>query len=320
MKKTELAIGIDIGGTKTVYGFVDEKGNFLASGKLNTTDFQIPDKFVSTLANILKEIILKLSNDFSIHGIGIGAPNGNYYKGTIEFAPNMPWKGIVPLAKMFHDALGIPALLTNDANAAALGEMVYGAAKGMKDFIIITLGTGLGSGIVVNGQLVYGHDGFAGEIGHSIIFPDGRDCGCGRKGCLETYCSAKGITRTVNEILSTSESSSTLRSYFNTGIDSKVIYEAAVAGDEVALKAFEYTGNILGLALANSVVYTSPEAIFLFGGLSNAGGYIFNPTIKSFEANLLKIYQGKVKILPSGLKESDAAVLGAASLVWEMKN
>lgn len=317
MTKTNLAIGIDIGGTNTVFGIVDRNGNFLSEGKTATSAHEIVEDYVAELTDIILNSVSKLPPGFQVIGAGVGAPNGNFYNGTIEFAPNLPWKGMIPLAEMISSRLKIPVTLTNDANAAALGEMVYGAAKGMKDFIVITLGTGLGSGIVVNGKLVYGHDGFAGEIGHTIIFPEGRDCGCGRKGCLETYCSATGLVRTAREILVNNMMSSSLREIPSENLDSKKIFDAAKQGDELALNIFSYTGKILGLALANSVAYTSPEAIFLFGGLANAGNLIFKPVIEHFENNLLKIYQKKVKILPSGLKESNAAILGAASLVWE---
>jgi len=255
-----------------------------------------------------------------VKGIGVGVPNGNYFKGTIEFAPNLPWRGVVPLASLIQDAFTLPTVLTNDANAAAIGEMTYGAARGMKDFIMITLGTGLGSGIVVNGQLVYGHDGFAGELGHVIVFPEGRRCGCGRKGCLETYVSATGIVRTIHELLQSRHIPSLLRDMNPTAITSKTIRDAALKGDALAIEAFEFTGKILGQQLANFVAFSSPEAIILFGGLTRAGDLIFRPTIHAMEENLLQIYKNKIKVLPSELKESDAAILGASALVWEIKN
>jgi glucokinase len=314
--KKELCIGVDIGGTNTVIGIVDKEGSFLFQDKIHTHKYDTAEYYSDALGDLIGKGIASISGNTVIKGVGIGAPNGNFYNGTIEFAPNLRWKGIIPLAKMIHDRVKLPVILTNDANAAALGEMVYGAAKGMKDIIVITLGTGLGSGLIVNGQLVYGHDGFAGEIGHTIIYPDGRDCGCGRKGCLETYCSATGIVRTAREMIKRSPNPGFWGSLKPEEIDSKVIFEAAKNGDRLAKEAFEYTGNILGLALANSVAHTSPEAIFLFGGLANAGDFIFKPTKLSFEKNLLEVYKGKIKILPSGLKESDAAVLGAASLIW----
>ena len=319
MEHTSVAIGIDIGGTNTVFGIVDRNGNFYSEGKTSTHGYEKVEDFVFALSSKLKKSISELPESFKVKGAGVGAPNGNFYNGTIEFAPNLPWKGIIPLAKLISNHINLPVTLTNDANAAALGEMVYGGANGMNDFILITLGTGLGSGIVADGKLIYGHDGFAGEIGHTIIFPEGRNCGCGRKGCLETYCSATGLVRTVKEMMESGISSSTLCNIPKDELDSKKIFDQAILGDEMAMKAFEFTGKILGLALANSVAYTSPEAIFLFGGLANAGDLIFLPVIEHFEKNLLQIYKNKVKILPSGLKESNAAILGAASLAWKQE-
>ena len=255
------------------------------------------------------------TKNYELKGVGIGAPNGNFFKGTIEFAPNLLWKGVVPLAEYFKQQLNVPIILTNDAKAAALGEMHFGGAKKIKDFIFITLGTGLGCGIVVNGQLVYGHTGFAGEVGHTTIVPHGRQCGCGRRGCLEQYCSATGIVKTYFEILRNSNPD-LLNKMDTSKVDAKYIDERTLSGDEDAFYAFNYTGELLGMALANSVTYTSPQAIFLFGGLVQAGELLFNPTVISFEKNLLPIYQNKVKILPSSLPESDAAILGAASLIW----
>ena len=255
-----------------------------------------------------------------IKGIGIGAPNGNYYSGTIEFAPNLPWKGVIPLANMFEERLGIPTALTNDANAAAIGEMTYGAARGMKDFIMITLGTGVGSGIVVNGQMVYGHDGFAGELGHTIIRREnGRVCGCGRRGCLETYCSATGVARTAREFLTARTEPSLLRSIPAENITSKDVYDAAVKGDKLAQDIFEFTGTLLGEALADFIAFSSPEAIVLFGGLAKSGDYIIKPVQKAIDENVLNIYKGKTKLLISELKDADAAVLGASALGWELK-
>ena len=256
-----------------------------------------------------------------IKGIGIGAPNGNYYSGTIEFAPNLPWKGVIPLAAMFEERLGIPTALTNDANAAGIGEMTYGAARGMKDFIMITLGTGVGSGIVINGQMVYGHDGFAGELGHTIIRREnGRLCGCGRHGCLETYCSATGVARSAREFLTKSTEPSLLRDIPAENITSKDVYDAAVKGDKIAQDIFEFTGTILGEALADFIAFSSPEAIVLFGGLAKAGDYIFKPIQKAIDDNVLNIYKGKTKLLASELKDSDAAVLGASALRWELRD
>ena len=254
-----------------------------------------------------------------IKGMGVGAPNGNVYTGTIEYAPNLPWKGIVPLAKLIQDKFQLPVVLTNDANAAAIGEMTYGAAQGMKDFIMITLGTGVGSGIVANGSLIYGHDGFAGELGHTIIIPDGRyHEGTGKYGSLESYASATGVRLTTLEVLKRHNEPSMLRDIPEDEIDSKKVYEAAIAGDVIAKEIFEYTGKILGMALANFVMFSSPEAIILFGGLTKAGDLILKPTREHMEANVIQIFQNKVKILVSHLKESDAAILGASALAWEL--
>ncbi len=313
----QLVAGIDIGGTNTVFGLVDEKGNILLKESVATEHFPIPEDLVAVVCERIKKSVAAFSHKYNFVGVGIGAPNGNYFKGTIEFAPNLKWEGIVPLAKLFSERLNVKAVLTNDANAAAIGEMVFGGAKGMKDFLFITLGTGLGSGIVANGELILGHDSFAGEIGHVILFPDGRQCGCGRKGCLETYCSATGIKRTYSDLLMRHPEKNNLSGKV---ADAKYIYDKAVQGDTEALEAFNYTGDVLGLALANSVAYTSPEAIFLFGGLALAGDFIFKPTIESFERNLLNIYKNKIKILPSQLKENDAAILGAASLILKELN
>ncbi len=315
-----LAIGIDIGGTNTKYGIVDRDGNVLFSGELSTRDHQDVDSFIEDLYHVLSEMIGKAGGIGRMKGIGVGAPNGNYYTGTIEYAPNLPWKGIIPLAKLIEDKFSLPATLTNDANAAAIGEMMYGAAKGMKDFIMITLGTGVGSGIVANGKLIYGHDGFAGELGHTIVIPDGRlHPGTGKKGSLESYASATGVRYTALEVLRNSTESSLLRNVPEDDLDSKAVYNAAVQGDKVALEIFEYTGRILGLSLANAIMFSSPEAIVLFGGLTKAGDYILKPTREHMEANLIQVFQNKVKLLISHLRESDAAILGASALVWEMK-
>jgi glucokinase len=309
----QYSIGIDIGGTNSMMGIVDKMGNILFEAELITNDYELIEDFADACYKLLYPEINKLGFQ-EFRGIGIGAPNGNYYQGTIEFAPNLRWKGVVPLAKIFSQKFNLNTTVTNDANAAAIGEMMHGAAKGMNDFIMVTLGTGVGSGFVANGKMMYGHDGFAGELGHTIAVRDGRLCGCGRKGCLETYTSATGIVRTANEFLETKTISSSLRNL--TTITSKNIYDAAVKGDFLALEIFEFTGKILGQSLADVIAITSPEAIILFGGLAQAGKFIFEPTRKYMEQNLLKIYQGKVKLLPSELKESDAAILGAASLIW----
>jgi glucokinase len=309
----QLVAGIDIGGTNTAFGLVDANGNILFKENVPTDHFPIPEDLVAVVCEHIKKAFEPFAKEYKFKGVGIGAPNGNFFKGTIEFAPNLKWKGVVPLANLFAERLNCKALLTNDANAAAIGEMIFGGAKGMKDFIFITLGTGLGSGIVANGEMIYGHDSFAGEVGHVIMFPDGRQCGCGRRGCLETYCSATGIKRTYSDLLMSEHQN------MDAGVvvDAKYIYNKAIAGDKNAIAAFNYTGDVLGLALANSVAYTSPEAIFLFGGLALSGDFIFKPTIESFERNLLPIYKNKIKILPSLLKENDAALLGAASLIWK---
>jgi len=309
-----VVAGIDIGGTNTDFGLVDELGNCLKTETVPTKKFKVP----KDLVNEVSARILEMCKSHQLLGIGIGAPNGNYYKGTIEFAPNLPWKGIIPLAKLFEKATHTPCLLTNDANAAAIGEMTFGGAKKMRDFIFITLGTGLGSGLVANGQMIYGHDGLAGELGHVIVIKDGRLCGCGRKGCLETYASATGLKRTINEWIE--QGKKTILSGKKEPIVSADIFMAAKKGDALALKAFEFTGEILGLALANSVNYTSPKTIFLFGGLANAKELLFEPTIRHFEENLLNIYKNKIKIVPSKLKENQAAILGAASLAWNQKS
>ena len=315
-----LAIGIDIGGTGTKFGIVDRVGNVLFSGGMSTKRHAKVETFIDELYEHLKVLIEKAGGVGRMKGIGVGAPNGNYYTGTVEYAPNLPWKGVIPLAQMISDKFKMPVVLTNDANAAALGEMMYGAAKGMKDFIMITLGTGVGSGIVANGHLIYGHDGFAGELGHTIIIPDGRlHEGTGKKGSLESYASATGVRLTALELLKNSKTKSVLRNTPIAEIDSKKVFEAAIAGDELAKEIFEFTGKILGMALANAIMFSSPEAIILFGGLTKAGDLILKPTREHMEANLLQIFQNKVKILVSHLKESDAAILGASALAWELK-
>ena len=315
-----LAIGIDIGGTGTKFGIVDRVGNVLFSSEISTRKHSDVNSFIDELYTDLSKLIDNVGGIGRIKGIGVGAPNGNYYTGTIEYAPNLPWKGIIPLARMMEDKFKIPVVLTNDANAAAIGEMMYGAAQGMKDFIMITLGTGVGSGIVANGKLVYGHDGFAGELGHTTIIPNGRlHEGTGKRGSLESYASATGVRLTTLEILEKSTEPSSLRSVPPDQIDSKKVYEAAIAGDAVAKEIFESTGTILGAALANFVMFSSPEAIILFGGLTKAGDLILKPTRESMEANLIQIFQNKVKILVSHLKESDAAILGASALAWDLK-
>lgn len=314
------AIGIDIGGTNTVFGIVDKRGQIINQSSIKTAVHKEINEYVDALVVGVQKIIDQVGGNSNIKGIGVGAPNGNFFTGCIEFAPNLPWKGVIPLAQMLSDKLHIPVELTNDANAAAIGEMTYGAARGMKDFLVITLGTGVGSGIVVNGQLVYGHDGFAGELGHTIIRREGRLCGCGLKGCLETYTSATGVARTAKETLKNSNEHSLLREMNVDDITSKDVYDAAIKGDKLAIDIFDYTGNILGEAFANFIAFSSPEAIILFGGLTKSGRLIFDPIRKSMEENMLPIYRNKVKLLMSELKESDAAVLGASALGWEVKD
>lgn len=314
------AIGIDIGGTNSVFGVVDKRGHIIAQGSIKTSVHKEINEYVDSLSAAVQGVIEQVGGASNIKGIGVGAPNGNFFTGCIEFAPNLPWKGMIPLAQMLSDRLKVPVALTNDANAAAIGEMTYGAARGMKDFIVITLGTGVGSGIVVNGQLVYGHDGFAGELGHTTIRrTNGRPCGCGRKGCLETYTSATGVARSAREFLETRKEPSILRNLKPEEITSKDVAEAAQQGDQLAKDIFQYTGQLLGEAFADFIAFSSPEAIILFGGLTKAGSLIFDPVKENMEANLLPIFQNKVKLLMSELKESDAAVLGASALGWEVK-
>ena len=317
----QLAIGIDIGGTGTKFGIVDRNGNILFSSEISSRNHPEVEGFIDELHEALSDMIERAGGTGRIRGIGVGAPNGNYYSGTVEYAPNLIWKGIIPFAKMMEDKFKLPTVLTNDANAAAIGEMMYGAAKGMKDFIMITLGTGVGSGIVANGKLIYGHDGFAGELGHTIIIPNGRlHEGTGKHGSLESYASATGVRLTAIEMMSKTKDPSVLRDVPAAKITSKTVYEAAIRGDKLAKEIFDFTGQILGLALANFVMFSSPEAIILFGGLTKAGDMILQPTRESMEANVIKVFQNKVKILVSHLKESDAAILGASALVWEMKS
>lgn len=296
------AVGIDIGGTNTVFGIVDARGTVVASNSIKTGAYEKADDYVDEVCKHLLPLILENGGVEKIKGIGIGAPNANYYTGNIEFAANLPWKGIIPLASMFEERLGIPVAVTNDANAAAIGEMTYGAARGMKDFIMITLGTGVGSGIVINGQLVYGHDGFAGELGHVIMRREnGRLCGCGRKGCLEAYCSATGVARSAREFLAASTEPSLLRAIPAEEITSKDVYDAAVKGDKIAIDIFNFTGTILGEALADFISFSSPEAIVLFGGLAKSGKFIFDPIQKALDENVLAVFKGKTKLLMSEL-------------------
>jgi glucokinase len=312
----ELTIGIDIGGTNTKFGLVDRSGQVISHGSISTAKHDEFRDYFKDLSTALRGAMEAIDGEYKMNGIGVGAANGNYYKGTIERATNLKWKGIIPLAEMLREEFDMPAIITNDANAAAVGEMVYGAAKGMKDFIVITLGTGLGSGLVANGVLINGKHGIAGELGHTSVNPAGRYCNCGKRGCLETYVSATGIKRTVYKLLADYLEDSELRGISFDNLSTKMITECAVRGDDVALAAFEYTGRILGMKLADTIVHTDPEAIFLFGGLSLAGDLIFKPTIRHMEANLMPLFRGKIKVLPSALQDQAAPILGASSLVW----
>lgn len=320
---TKVAIGVDIGGTNTAIGVVDIDGNVLVKENILTPSHGDIEKYIEELSIAVRELInsvKKLNKNIDILGIGIGAPNANYYTGTIEEAPNLSFKGIVPMIKLLK--LQFPELkalaITNDANAAAIGEMIYGGAKGMKNFVVYTLGTGVGSGIVVNGDLVYGHDGFAGECGHTVLVPDGRQCGCGGLGHLEAYCSAPGMKRTAFDLLAKyNETKSLLAGYSYNELDSKIIFEAAEQGDKIALEVFKMTGNWLGQGLADTAHHLSPEAIFLFGGPTAAGDFIFKPTIESMERHLLATFKNKIKVLPSQLKRGDAAIVGASALVYK---
>ena len=313
-------IGIDMGGTNTAFGIVDARGTVIASSSIKTGKHSKIEDYIDELYTEIHRIMVANDAEGKINGIGIGAPNGNYFTGMIEDVINLPWPTPIPLAQLISDKFGIPCLITNDANAAAIGEMTYGAARGLKDFIMITLGTGVGSGIVVNGQLVYGHDGSAGELGHVIMKRNnGRMCGCGRAGCLEAYCSATGVARTAREFLEIRDEESLLRDYDIETITSKDVYDCAVKGDKLAIDIFNYTGTILGEALADFVTFSSPEAFVIFGGLTKSGDYIMNPIREAFDKNIMKVFKGKVKILISELKESDAAVLGASALGWEIK-
>lgn len=315
--KKDIALGIDIGGTNTAFGFIDRDGNYIAEGNILTGKHEDVNDYLKELYYEVEKLFDTLRDEYTMVGIGIGAPNGNYYKGSIEFAPNLRWHDVIPLCDLIKEFYPeLPVYLTNDANAAAIGEMIYGGAKGMKDFIMVTLGTGLGSGFVANGELIYGHDGFAGELGHIIVAPEGRQCGCGRKGCLETYVSATGVKRTVYKMLAKYIYPSELRAIPFDQMTAKIVSEAAHKGDMIALNTFKYTGKMLGEALANMVAITSPEAIFLMGGLAQAGDLLFEPTKDHMEINVLKIFSNKVKLLPSQLTKN-AAIYGAAALVWK---
>lgn len=313
-------IGIDMGGTNTVFGIVDARGVVLTSDSIKTKKHSNINDYIDELYTETMRLVRAIDAEGKIFGIGVGAPNANYFTGMIEDGVNLPWPTPVPFAQLLSEKFGIPVAITNDANAAAIGEMTYGAARGIKDFIMITLGTGVGSGIVINGQLVYGHDGFAGELGHVIVKrSNGRLCGCGRAGCLETYCSATGVARTAREFIEIRTEPSVLRDIPVDAITSKDVYDAAMAGDKIAKEIFEYTGTILGEALADFTAFSSPEAFVLFGGLAKSGELLLKPLREAMERNMLSIYKGKVKVLLSELREADAAILGASALGWEAK-
>lgn len=312
-------VGIDIGGTNTVFGIVDARGNVIASSSIKTGKHPDVNDYIAELKTALNTLIVNNDAVDKIAGIGVGAPNANYYTGCIEMAPNLPWKDRIPMAELLREAFGVPVAITNDANAAAIGEMTYGVARGMKDFIMITLGTGVGSGIVVNGQLVYGHDGFAGELGHvTMVREGGRQCGCGRTGCLETYCSATGVARTAREILSKSDKPSSLRELDPEKITSLDVSIAAEKGDEVANEIFRFTGKMLGEACADFAAFSSPEAFIFFGGLVKAGELIMKPIREAYDAHVLNFMKGKAQFLVSGLDGSSAAVLGASAIGWDI--
>ena len=316
----QFVVGVDVGGQTAKIGIVDARGDVLIQSVIRTDSHEDANIFVSNLADAIKDLIAKSGKEGQIRGVGVGAPNGNYYTGEIAFAPNLVWaaKKNAPFADMLSEALGgIPVALTNDANAGAVGEMTYGVAKGMKHFIMITLGTGVGSGIVINGEVLYGSDGFAGELGHTCaVRHNGRQCGCGKQGCLEAYCSAMGVARTAREWLEMSDEPSLLRSVDK--ITSKDVFDAAKEGDVLAKKIFDYTGRILGEKLADFIEFSAPEAIVLFGGLARAKEYIYEPTLKAMNENVLPLWRDKVDLLFSQLKESDAAILGASALAWEL--
>jgi len=316
----QLVVGVDVGGTNTVFGLVDRKGNMHGEGVIPTKKYPDFDQYLEELYIGIQGLLKQVEGEYELMGIGIGAPNGNFFNGTIENAANLIWKGKVPFVeKMKRYFPSIPIIITNDANAAAIGEMIYGAARGMKDFIVVTLGTGLGSGFVANGELIYGHDSFAGELGHIVMnrTPSGRMCGCGRKGCLETYVSATGIKRTAFKLLADHIEDSEFRNIPFNELTAEMITKAALNGDPLAIEAYKYTGDMLGQALADAVTITSPEAIILFGGLAKAGKYIFEPTKKSMESHMLSNFRNKVRLLPSGIDGKNAAVLGASSLIWQ---
>lgn len=315
-----LVIGLDLGGTNSVFGVVDSKGEITTTTSIKTQAYPSVDQYVMESVKAVKQIAEQVGGMEKIRAMGIGAPCGNYYKGTIEHAANLVWaKGIVPLANMFVNELGIPVVVTNDAKAAAMGEMKYGVAVGMNNFVELTLGTGVGSGIVANGQLIYGFDGFAGELGHMIVEPDGRPCGCGRKGCLETYCSATGVVRTAIAMLEESSEATSLRDIATDKLTSYEVYKAAMAGDAMAQEVFKQTGRRIGIACANIATFLSPEAFIFFGGLAQAGELLLRPIEEAYNENVLSLYKGKARFLMSGLDGAKAAILGASAIAWDLK-
>lgn len=315
-----LVIGLDLGGTNSVFGVVDSKGEIIATTSIKTQAYPSVDQYIMESVKAIKQIAEQVGGMEKIRAMGIGAPCGNYYKGTIEHAANLVWaKGIVPLANMFVNELGIPVVVTNDAKAAAMGEMKYGVAVGMNNFVELTLGTGVGSGIVANGQLIYGFDGFAGELGHMIVEPDGRPCGCGRKGCLETYCSATGVVRTTIAMLEESSETTSLRDIATDKLTSYEVYKAAMAGDAMAQEVFKQTGRRIGIACANIATFLSPEAFIFFGGLAQAGELLLRPIEEAYNENVLSLYKGKARFLMSGLDGAKAAILGASAIAWDLK-
>ena len=315
-----LVIGLDLGGTNSVFGVVDSKGEIIATTSIKTQAYPSVDQYIMESVKAIKQIAEQVGGMEKIRAMGIGAPCGNYYKGTIEHAANLVWaKGIVPLANMFVNELGIPVVVTNDAKAAAMGEMKYGVAVGMNNFVELTLGTGVGSGIVANGQLIYGFDGFAGELGHMIVEPDGRPCGCGRKGCLETYCSATGVVRTTIAMLEESPAAPSRRDIATDKLTSYEVYKAAMAGDTMAQEVFKQTGRRIGIACANIATFLSPEAFIFFGGLAQAGELLLRPLEEAYNENVLSLYKGKARFLMSGLDGAKAAILGASAIAWDLK-
>ena len=315
-----LVIGLDLGGTNAVFGVVDSQGEIIATTSIKTQAYPSVDQYIMESVKAIKQIAEQVGGMEKIRAMGIGAPCGNYYKGTIEHAANLVWaKGIVPLANMFVNELGIPVVVTNDAKAAAMGEMKYGVAVGMNNFVELTLGTGVGSGIVANGQLIYGFDGFAGELGHMIVEPDGRPCGCGRKGCLETYCSATGVVRTAIAMLEESSETTSLRDIATDKLTSYEVYKAAMAGDTMAQEVFKQTGRRIGIACANIATFLSPEAFIFFGGLAQAGELLLRPIEEAYNENVLSLYKGKARFLMSGLDGAKAAILGASAIAWDLK-